>query len=885
MSVSDATAATAARCPFLAQLEQMPRLTEARYEDALGELYEGADPLEVAQRLFDQDGSTQNAQGASALFTSWGQFIDHDLSLTPEGETEHFDTDAFPHDVPRSEVLTGTGEEGPREFGNAITWQIDASMVYGSNDGREADLRAFEGGRLRMTEDPTGTRGLLPQATPETVMAGDTEGEDAVFLAGDVRANENPNLLSLHTLMAREHNYWADRLAEEHPDWTDEQLFQGARDIVEYTIQKITYEEWLPLLVGGATPTDIEAVEHDADVDGQVALEFSTAAFRFGHTLVASRLERLNEDGSIAEGGHLALMEAFFNAGIVREGGIDSLLRGQAGQSAEALDTQVIDDLNFFLQTPDGMAGFSLPALNLLRGADHGMGSYVDVRAQILGDIDPAMLDPQDFSIITADLELQAELAAVYDDVFQVDLWVGGLAEDPSPGAMMGPLFTHIVSDQFIRTATADDTFGDLDPGLGEDILADVRASSLDDVILRNTDIDSIQENPFLWETRELTASLGISGTGGNDAIEVAALDVAGNVVAGAGDDVVTVTGGSIIAGNLELGRGDDLLEMTSGGIEGDVPGAHSAGQGNDSVVLGGTARIEGTLNTGGGRDSVQLADVAYVSRVATGRGADTFVQTGRGAAESVDLGQGSDFAQLSGSGVGEIHGGRGQDTLAAGDGTVTFDDGSDRDGVIEWRDGEMTRFTGFEVVTCFTPGTLIVTALGKRPIETLRPGARVMTLDAGLQPVRWIGRSRVPATGRLAPVRIDAGVLGNTRPLSVSPQHRMVLSSGLAEMLFGATDVLAPALALTNRPGVTRSEGGCVEYIHILFDSHQIVLAEGIPSESFHPGVIALSSLEDAARAEVLALFPGLDKQSYGKDARPALRGREAQLLADLVL
>lgn len=871
----------AARCPFLSQLEQMPRLTEARYSDALGELYKGTDPMTVARGLFDQEGSDPNDMGVSALFTTWGQFIDHDMSITPEGEDEIMENPAFAHGVGRSEFIDGTGTDGPREFGNAITWQMDASMVYGSNSGRTDDVRSFEGGRMATTDDPTSTHGLLPQATPETVMAGDTSGDDAVYLAGDVRANENPNLLSLHTLMVREHNYWADRLAEEHPDWTDQQLFDGAREIVEFEIQKITYEEWLPLLIGGSIPDDLS---HDPAVDGQVALEFSTAAFRFGHTMVASRLDRTNEDGTEAPGGHLTLMDAFFNAGVVREQGIDSLLRGQTGQFAEELDTKVIDDLNFFLRTPDGVSGFSLPALNLMRAADHGMGSYVDVRAALLGDIDPDTLDPTDFSIITSDPALQAELASVYATVHDVDLWVGGLAEDHVDGTLSGPLFTHIISDQFTRTARGDETFGKLSPELGEDIIAEVRGSSLDDVILRNTDIDTLQENPFLMETRALTQALDLTGTDDPDAIHAIRVDLAGDITTGQGDDTVIVKGGSIVRGDIDLGAGDDRLIQSSGTVKGDLLGERASGSGNDTVVLTGTAHFEGKIDTGDGDDAVVMDDVARASSVHTGDGDDLFWLSGKARADDVDLGSGDDTAILSGPGVAHIDGGHGTDTLRAGDGQGTYDDGSDTDGTVTWAGGRTTRFENFEVVTCFTPGTLIVTAAGKRRIETLRPGARILTLDHGLQRVRWIGRTTVRAEGRLAPVRIGIGALGNTRALTVSPQHRMVLSSGLAQMMFAAEDVLAPALALVDRPGITRPTGGMIDYIHILFDRHEIVLTEGIPSESFHPGVMALSSLDRAARDEVLELFPHLATKGYGPDARPALRGREARLLAGLM-
>jgi peroxidase len=894
----DLSQAAAARCPFLAKLEQMPRLTEARYEDALGALYEGTDPMEVASRLFDQDGDTPNEAGASALFTTWGQFIDHDLSLTPEGEAEVMENPAFAHGLGRSDPMEGTGEEGggPRQFGNAISWQMDASAVYGSNAGREADLRAFEGGKLAMTDDPASTHGLLPVATPETVMAGETEGPDAVFLAGDVRANENPNLLAMHTLMAREHNHWAERLAEEHPDWDDEALFQGARQLTEHTIQKITYDEWLPLLLGNAAPS-MDA-EYDEDADGQVALEFSTAAFRFGHTLVASRMERVEDDGTESPEGHMALMDGFFDVSAVKGGGIDDFLRGMTQQSAEALDTKVVDDLNFFLQTPEGVSGFSLPAINLMRSADHGMGSYVDVRAELLGDIDPDALDPTDFSIVTSDADLQAELAAVYDSVHDVELWVGGLAEDAAPGAMLGPLFSHIVSDQFERTATADPTFGDLDPALGTQILAEAAETTMAEVILRNTHIDSLQEDAFLWESRALVEAVGLEGSWDADRLDLDGVRIDGDLDAGGGDDVVTVTGGTRVTGDVTLGEGDDSLTATSGSIGAVGTGG---GAGDDAVAVAGTATV-GTVLLGEGDDTLDLGEMGRVGQIGLGAGDDVARLDGKASADALaagrgddrlelgedatlgraGMGRGDDVVRLTGDGLDFVDGGAGRDTLEIGTGAkVFFDDGTREDGFVSFEDGGVTRFENFErVIPCFTPGTRLVTAAGRRDVADLRPGARVWTLDRGLRPVRWVGRVTVPAAGALAPVAIAAGALGNDRATEVSPQHRLLIASALSELWFGAAEVLAPAAALVGLPGVTRRAGGTVTYVHLLFDAHEIVLADGIPSESFHPGPAVLSSMDRASRGELLALFPDLER-GYGPDARPAVRGREARALA----
>ena len=187
-------------------------------------------------------------------------------------------------------------------------------------------------------------------------------------------------------------------------------------------------------------------------------------------------------------------------------------------------------------------------------------------------------------------------------------------------------------------------------------------------------------------------------------------------------------------------------------------------------------------------------------------------------------------------------------------------------------------------LVPCFTSGTLILTARGERPIDTLQPGDRICTRDNGPQPLRWIGGTRVPAVGAAAPVRIARGLLGNTRDLLVSPNHRMLIAAAAADFYFAEPEVLVPAKHLLGNDGVSRPCGGWITYIHLLFDRHQVITANGAPSESFFPGQVALTTLDHSARAEVLGLFPELDKGStagFPEMARACLSLREASLLA----
>jgi hypothetical protein len=160
--------------------------------------------------------------------------------------------------------------------------------------------------------------------------------------------------------------------------------------------------------------------------------------------------------------------------------------------------------------------------------------------------------------------------------------------------------------------------------------------------------------------------------------------------------------------------------------------------------------------------------------------------------------------------------------------------------------------------------------------------------MDHGYQPIRWIGSSIVEGKGRFAPIVIEAGTLGNTRTLRVSPQHRMLLSGWQAELLFDEPEVLVAAKMLVNDQTIRAEDVDQVEYFHMLFDAHEIVYAEGSPSESFHPGHVGWGALAEAAREEILSLFPQLEEMdftAYGPSARRSLTAPEARVARDTIL
>jgi len=187
----------------------------------------------------------------------------------------------------------------------------------------------------------------------------------------------------------------------------------------------------------------------------------------------------------------------------------------------------------------------------------------------------------------------------------------------------------------------------------------------------------------------------------------------------------------------------------------------------------------------------------------------------------------------------------------------------------------------GYATPICFVRGTMIETANGPRRVEDIEVGDLVWTQN-GLKPVRWTAERRFAASGARAPIAFAPGAIGNTNELRVSPQHRMLLSDWRAQLWCGEEEVLIPAKAFINDSSVRQVVGDDVVYHHFMFDAHQIVRANGVLCESFHPGFEGVDSLADNARDELFDFFPELesDLASYGPAASADVRGREARVV-----
>jgi peroxidase len=490
------------------------RTAAAAYADGLSAPAGASRPSArtISNTIVDQgDADIISDRMLSAFAYAWGQFVDHDLDLTPTG-SEAFNV-AVPTGDPSFDPLgTGTqsiplnrsiydpatGTTNARQQVNVITSFLDGSMVYGSNAATANALRTFVGGLMK-----TSAGNLLPWNNAATFpngtlgMANDAHiyPNDQLFAAGDVRANENIELTALQTVFVREHNFWAAKIAASNPRLTDEQIFQRARAIVIGEIQSITYNEWLPAVLGQRAISSYQG--YNASVNPGIANEFSTAAFRVGHSMLGDDVEFLDNNG-LPMDEELPLAQAFFNPGEVTSHGVDPILKYLASDPSSEIDSTVVEGVRDFLFGPPGSGGLDLASLNIQRGRDNGLADYNTTRAAY------GLPKVTSFAQITSDSAVQAKLKQLYGNVNNIDLWVGALAEDHVRGSSVGPTLRAVISDQFERLRDGDRFF--YQNVFSGAQLRQIQNTTLSDILQRTTTLTNLQDNVFFFKA-------SISGT------------------------------------------------------------------------------------------------------------------------------------------------------------------------------------------------------------------------------------------------------------------------------------------------------------------------------------------------------------------------------------
>ena len=468
----------------------------------------------------------------SHLLMQFGQFLDHDITRAAgfSGTCSNCDKNdiCLPIRVPVADEQFGIGtqnngscisflrsipactgstsqfELGGRQQINDITSFIDGSMIYGSDKIVSNKLREFKGGRLLVgTSAPAGTKPTLPL---------DPSGCPGCFLAGDTRVNEQIGLITMHTIWLREHNRVANILSKNNSQWDDERLYQEARKIVGAEIQKIVYYEFLPAVMGQDNFNSLigQYVAYNPLTNPTIPTEFSTAAFRFGHSLVRPSFTLV--DRNYVQTSDIPLGSAFVNPSLFAlANGTDQILRGLLTSNARRTDEFLVGVLTneLFKTSPAGSGwnvspgspGTDLASLNIQRGRDHGLPPYSAVRnycQKVYGMQKPTFAN--DLTLVRA---LQT-----YGSLETADLWPLGLAETPLSKSLLGPTFSCLFADTF-KNLRDGDRFYFENPGVFSTAqLNEIKKSSMSKIICDNADdISTIEQNSFLVTNNRVSCS------------------------------------------------------------------------------------------------------------------------------------------------------------------------------------------------------------------------------------------------------------------------------------------------------------------------------------------------------------------------------------------
>ncbi|KAL0832005.1 hypothetical protein ABMA28_001504 [Loxostege sticticalis] len=500
----------------------------------------------VSRTMHPDEGFHDHA--GTVMVIAWGQFMDHDYTLTgtPLDPVNRNDPEECCKRPPHlkhpycNEIRVPEDDYFYRLFGvkcidfvrgfpsprpgcrlgsrvpfNTLTGVIDGNTVYGVTDKFARKLRTGYGGLLRMNPvfKEYGLRDLLPLKL-DIPDEGCTRPNKNMycFEAGEIRVNEQLVLTVMHTLMAREHNRVANALAEVNPHWDDETLYQEARRINIAEIQHITYNEFLPILLGKDVMEKFGLVlekegywdGYDPEVNPDVIDSFAAAAYRFGHSLLPTAVERWSKAHKFIASKRLSdLIRRPYD--LYRAGVLDEYVMGLMNQVAQAMDDSITQEVtNHLFKKVGARFGMDLVSFNMQRGREFGLPGYMEFR-KFCG-----LSGADSFQDLfgTMSNETVRKYETIFEHPVDVDLWSGGVSERPLPGSMLGPTFACIIATQFSYSRRGDRFWYELpnQPStFTPEQLTEIRKARLARVICDNTDIiDTVQLYPMVLPDHEL---------------------------------------------------------------------------------------------------------------------------------------------------------------------------------------------------------------------------------------------------------------------------------------------------------------------------------------------------------------------------------------------
>jgi hypothetical protein len=454
-------------------------------------------PRAISNKLSDEPEDIRNERDLSGLTYIWGQFIDHDMTLSPTGATESVpiplpsDESKFTNPIPfkRSVIHPNTGVQVRREQTNVQTSWLDGSQVYGADAVTANWLRTFQAGKLKVSAGNqlpfnTNTGEYSGNLDPNAPKMDDDNGRTKkTFVAGDPRAAEHPGLTSLHTVFVREHNRICDRLISQGVT-QDEAIYQKARKEIGALIQAVTYGQWLEAL-----GIQLQSyVNYNPSAQPDIRNTFATAAYRW-HTMVENDIIlRDNECHGVGRV-EIPLKDVFFNIEIVRKNDIGVLLKGLSVHRQYETDLKVNNGLRNFLFGSG--SGLDLVSLNLQRGRDHGLPNYNSIREFYVGSKVSSFIE------ISQDASIASKMQTLYGSVDNIDLWAGLFAEKRLAGKSVGRTVDAMIRAQFEKLRDGDFYYFMNDPALSADKYR-IQSTTLGDLLARNSTAGNFQSNVFI---------------------------------------------------------------------------------------------------------------------------------------------------------------------------------------------------------------------------------------------------------------------------------------------------------------------------------------------------------------------------------------------------